>query len=149
MRPKLVIAILVLALSGANSGAASLCAAYCMSFASVGGAALHHHQMESQRSSTSMSHDTHARHHGAPCAECPPELGDTLKQKADCARLVQIQEFKQASFSFDAPSRVGYFDVSDTPAGALALANDGPRSLLFDASRRIGSSSSASVSLRI
>ena len=149
MRPKLVIAILVLALSEANSGAASLCAAYCMSSASGGGAALHHHQMESQRSSTSMSHHTHARHHGAPCAECPPELGDTLNQKADCARSVQIQALKEASFSFDAPSGVAYFAVSDTPSYASALANDGPRSLLFDTSRRIESSSSASVPLRI
>jgi hypothetical protein len=149
MRPKLVIAILVLALSGANSGAASLCAAYCMSSASVGGAALHHYQMESQRSSTSMSHRTHARHHGAPCAECPPELGDSLNQKADCARLVQIQALKEASFSFDAPRGIAYFDVSDTPADAAALADDGPRSLLFDTSRRIGSSSAASVPLRI
>ena len=149
MRPKLVIAILVLALSGANSSAASLCAAYCMSSASVGVAALHHHQMESQRSPTSMNHHTHARHHGAPCAECPPELGDSLNQKAGCASLAQIQALKQASFSLDAPSGVAHFDVSDTPADAPALVDDGPRSLLFDTPRTIGSSSSASVPLRI
>ena len=41
MRLKLVIAILVLALSGANSGAAAICAAYCMSSAAAGSAVVH------------------------------------------------------------------------------------------------------------
>src|SRR6267143_6813251 len=72
MRLKLVIAILVLALAGANSGVASICAAYCMSAASVGSVAVHHHQMESQPAPTSISHHIHAHHKGAECAECPP-----------------------------------------------------------------------------
>jgi hypothetical protein len=149
MRPKLVIAILVLALSGANSGAASICAAYCMSSAAAGSAAVHHHQMESQLAPTSMSHHVHAHHKGAECAECPPKSGNSLNQQADCTSLVQIEGLKGGSFSLDAPSGVAQFDVADTPAYTLGLDSDGERSLLCDASRTVRSSSSASVPLRI
>jgi hypothetical protein len=149
MRPKLVIAILVLALSGADSGAASICAAYCMSAASVGSAAVHHHQMVSQQAPASISHHIHAHHQGAECAECPPKSGNSLNQKADCASMVQVQALKEGSFSLDAPSGGAQFDIVHTPAYTLGLASDGKRSLVFDASRTIRSSSSASVPLRI
>ena len=149
MRPKLVSAILVLALSGANSGAASMCAAFCMSSASVGSAAVPHHQMESQPNPASISHHIHARHHGADCAECPPKSGNSLNQKSDCASLLQVQALKEGSFSLDAPSGVAQFDVADTPADALALAGGGERSMPFDASHTIRNSNPASVPLRI
>jgi hypothetical protein len=149
MRPKLVIAILVLALSGANSGAASMCAAYCMSSSSAGSAAVHHHQMESQPDTTSISHHIHAHHKDAECAECLPKSGNGLNQKSDCASLVQIQALKEGSFSLDAPSGVAQFDAADTPAYTFGSACDGERSLVFDSSCRIRSSSSASVPLRI
>ena len=149
MRPKLVIAILVLALSGANSGAASICAAYCVSSAAAGSAAVHHHQMASQPAPASISHHIHAHHQGAECAECPPKSENSLGQKADCARLVQVQALKEGSFSLDAPSGAAQFDIARTPAYTLGLVSDGERSLVFDASRAIRSSSSASVPLRI
>jgi hypothetical protein len=149
MRPKLVIAILVLALSGANSGAASICAVYCMSSAAAGSAAFHHHQMESQPAPTSISHRIDADHKGAECAECPPKSENSLNQKADCASLVQIEALKEGSFALDAPSGVAQSDVADTPAHTLGLACQGERSLVFDVSRAIRSSSSASVPLRI
>lgn len=149
MRPKLVIAILVLALSGANSGAASICAAYCMSSASVGRATVYHHQMESQPGPASIICHIHARHHGADCAECPPRSGNSLNQKSDCASLVQVQTLKEGSFSLDAPSGVARFDVADTPADAVALAGGDERSVLFDAFHAIRNSNSASVPLRI
>jgi len=149
MRLKLVIAILVLALSGANSGAAAICAAYCMSSAAAGSAAVHHHYMESQPAPTTVSHHIHAHHKGAECAECPPKSGNSLSQKADCASLVQIHALKEGSFSLDAPSGVAQFEVADTPAYTLGLTRDGEPSLVFDASRTIRSSSSPSVPLRI
>ena len=149
MRLKLLIAVLVLTLSGANAGVASMCAAYCMSSGSVGSAAVHHHQMDPQPSPTSISNHNHTRHHGANCAECPPTSGNSLSSKADCASLVQIQALKQGSFSMDTPSGVAQFEVADTPAYTLGLTRDSERSLVFDASRTIRSSSSPSVPLRI
>lgn len=148
MRPKLVIAIVVLALSGTNSCVASMCAAYCMSSAFVGSAAVHH-QMVSQPSPTSISHHIHAHHNGAECADCPPKSGNRLNQKADCASLVQIQALKEGSFSLDAPNKVAQIDVAATPAEALPLASDRERSLVFDTSPTIRSSNPASVPLRI
>jgi hypothetical protein len=149
MRPKLVIAVLVLALSGANSAAASMCAAYCMSSSSVGSAAVHHHQMESPPNPASISRHIHTRHHGADCAECPPKSGNSVNQKSDCASLVQVQALQEGSFSLDAPSGVAQFDVANTPADALTLAGGGERSIPFDASRKIRNSNPASVPLRI
>src|SRR6267378_448749 len=149
MRLKLLIAVLVLTLSGANAGAASMCAAYCMSSESVGSAAVHRHQMDSQPSPTSISNHNHTRHHGADCAECPPTSGNSLSPKADCASLVQIQALKEGSFSFDAPSGVAYVAVADTPADTLGLAGSGEGSLLFDASQTIRSFNTPPVPLRI
>ena len=149
MRLKLLIAVLVLTLSGANAGVASICAAYCMSSGSVGSAAVHHRQMELQPSPTGISHHNHSRHHGADCAECPPTSGNSLSPKADCSRLVQIQALKEGSFFFDAPSGVAYVAVADTPADALGLAGSGERSLLFDDSQTIRSFNIPPVALRI
>src|SRR5712691_10097575 len=92
MRLKLPIAVLVLALSGANSSLASMCAAYCT--ASAGGASTHH-QMESEPNPATISHHINTHHHGADCAECPPKSGNSLKQKSDCAALVQVQALKE------------------------------------------------------
>jgi hypothetical protein len=154
---KLLIAILVLALSGTNSDLASMCAAYCMSSASV------HHDMESQPlsvanrgadsnrfpSAITISHHIHAHHKSAECAECPPRPANSLNQNADCTSLVQMEALKEASFPFDAPCGVAHVDSSDTAADALALAGDGEPSLLFGTARRIRSSCTASVPLRI
>jgi len=149
MRPKLLIAVLALTLSGANAGVASMCAAYCMSTGSVGSAAVHHHQMDSHPSPTSISHHNHTGHLGADCAECPPTSGNSLIPKADCSSLVQIQALKEGSLSFDAPSGVARVAVADTPADAIGLAAGGERSSLFDASQTIRSFNTSPVPLRI
>jgi hypothetical protein len=149
MRPKLLTAVLVLALSGTNSGLASMCAVYCMSSASVGGAAVHHHQMESQPSPTIISHHMHAHHKDADCVECPPKSGNSLNQKSDCARLVQVQALKEGFFSFEESSRAAHIDVPNTPTDALALAGGGERSIPFSAPHTIRNSNPASVPLRI
>jgi hypothetical protein len=149
MRLKLLIAVLALTLSGANAGVASMCAAYCMSTGSVGSAAVHHRQMDSQPSPTGISHHNHTRHHDADCAECPPTSGNNLSPKADCSSLVQIQALKEGSFSFDAPGGAAHVAVADTPADALGLAGSGERSLLFDASQTIRSFNTPPVPLRI
>jgi len=139
---KLLIAVLVLTLSGANSDLASMCAAYCMSSAP-------HHHMESQPGPASVSHHFHSHHHTANCNECPPESANSLSGKADCANLVQIEALKEGSFSLDAPSKVAQFDVAGTSAEGLSLTIDGERSLVLCASHAIRSSNPASVSLRI
>jgi hypothetical protein len=138
---KLLIAVLVLALSGANSDLASMCAAYCMSSAP-------HHHMESQPG-PSISHHFHSHHHAANCAECPPESANSLNHKADCASLVQIDALKEGSFSLDAPSKVAQFYVAGTSAKGPSLAIDGERSSVFCASHTLRSSNPASVPLRI
>jgi len=142
MGPKLLIAVLVLALSGANSDLASMCAAYCMSSAP-------HHHIESQPGPTSVTHHFHPHHHAANCAECPPDSANSLNEKSDCARLDQIEALKQGSFALDAPSKVAQFDVAGTSAAGLSLAIDRERSLVFCASHAIRSSNPASVPLRI
>jgi hypothetical protein len=149
MRPKLVIAILALALAGPNSGVASICAAYCMSAASAGSAAVHHHQMESQPASTSISHHIHAHHQGVECTECPPKSGNSLDQKADCASLVQVQALKEGSFSLDALREVAQFDVAATSAYTLGLLCDGERFLPVNAPNKIRSFNPVSAPLRI
>jgi hypothetical protein len=149
MRPKVLIAVLVLMLAGTNCDAASICANRCMSSASAGTAVVHHHQMESQPVATNIHNHLHARTHAAYCTECPPELGNKLNQSADCAGLEQIQAIEKASFSFNASRGVAHVDVPHTPAGVLALVEDGGSSLLPHICRTIRSSATASVSLRI
>jgi hypothetical protein len=146
MGPKLLIAILVLALSGANSDLASMCAAYCMSSASLHQS--HHHHMESQQGPTSASHHLHSYRRAANCAECPPDSANSLNEKADCASLAEIQALKQGSFSFDSPRGVAHLHVG-VPARALALASDGERFSPVNAPNKIRSFNPVSAPLRI
>ncbi len=138
MRPKLLIAVLVLTLSGTNCDLASMCAAYCMSPASV------HHHMGSQPSTVAISHQMHADHQGAECAECPPKSA-----KADCASFAEIQALKEASFSLDAARVVAHVQVVDMLARALASASDGERFSPVNAPNKIRSFDPVSAPLRI
>jgi hypothetical protein len=147
MGPKLLIAMLVMALAGANSGLASLCAAYCMSSTSAGRAVAHPH-MDSQQDRESTSQNLHAHRNGAECAECPPTSENSLKQKADCASLDQMQTLKEGSFNLDAPGEAAQVDAVSTPNYTVACPCDG-ESLVFDASRTILSLPSPSLPLRI
>jgi hypothetical protein len=149
MRPKLLIAVLALMLSGINCDAASICANRCMSSGSAESAVVHHHQMESQAVATNIQHHIHTRTHAAGCTECPPEVGNNLNRSADCQVLPQIEAIREASFSFDAPSGVAQVDVPHAPADALALADNGGPSFLCDIGHTIRSSDTASVPLRI
>ena len=149
MRPKLLIAVLALMLSGIDCDAASICANRCMSSASAAGVVVHHHQMESQAVNTSIGHHIHTRTHGAYCTECPPEVGNNLNQSADCHGVLQIQASREASLTFDTHRGVAHVDVSHTPAGALALADSGGPTLRCDTSPRIRTSDPGSVPLRI
>ena len=151
MRPKPLITVLALMLSGINCDAASMCANRCMSSASAANASAvaHHHQMESQPAATKIDHHLHTRTHAAYCTECPSALGNMLNRAADCAGLLQIQAIKEASFSFHAPREGAHVDIPHTPADALALADDGGPSLLCDICPTIRSSDTASLPLRI
>jgi len=149
MGPRLLIAVLALALSGANSDLASMCAAYCMSSSSVGSAAVHHHQMDSRPGPTSISRHIHAHHNGAECAECPPTSGNSVKQKSDCASLAQMQALEEGFFNLDAPSGRIHFDATQAPDRVAGLTWSAGRSLVFDTSRTTGSFPSPSLPLRI
>ena len=148
MRPKLLIVVLALMLSGTNCDAASICANRCMSSGSTESAVVHHHQMESQPVAT-HNHHIDTRTHAAYCTECPPEVGNNLNKSADCRGFPQIQAIKEASFSFDIQRGVVHVDAPHTPAGILALADDGGPSLLCDSCRTTRTSDTASVPLRI
>lgn len=112
---------------------------------------VHHHQMESksQLGGTSVRRHIHARHQGAPCAECPPASQYGLSQKADCASLVQIQALKENSFFLNPPNKVAQTDVADAPYSNLPLVGDREQSLVFDTSQAVRSFNPASVPLRI
>jgi len=138
MRPRILIAVLALTLSGINSSTISMCAAYCMSSASVGSAAVHHHQVGS-----------HSHRHTPNCAECPPDTGNGLNEKADCSSSVQLQALKEGSLSFGAPSGLAHIHAADMPAGALALASDDERFSPVKVPNKIRSFNSASAPLRI
>ncbi len=143
MRPKLLIAVLALTLSGTNCDLAWMCAAYCMSPASV------HHHMGSQPSTVAISHQMHADHQGAECAECPPKSANSLNEKADCASFAEIQALKEASFSLDAARVVARVQVVDMLARALASASDGERFSPVNAPNKIRSFDPVSAPLRI
>jgi len=149
MRPKLLISVLVLAVSGANSGLRSMCTAYCLSSSSVGSAVVHHDKTESHPGPASISHHMHAHHKGAECAECPPRSGNSLSEKADCASFAEIQALKEASFSFDAPRGVAHVHVVGMPARAFTLASDGERFLPVSAPNKIRSFNPVSAPFRI
>jgi hypothetical protein len=149
MQTRLLISVLVLTLSGANSGAASMCAAYCMASEPLGSVAAHHHQMESQPGLTSISQHFRSRHYAASCAECPPDQGNSLNEKADCARLAQIQGLKEGFVSLNAPSGVAHVQLLDMPVRALALESAGERFSSLKAPNKIRSFNFASPLLRI
>ena len=123
MGTKLLMSVLALLLSAADSGAALICAASCMSSPSVADAPVHHHETDSQPSATHAS--TYSHHHGAPCAECPPRdrnrNGNSLNQSSDCNSLSEIHALKEGSFSVDAPRA----------ADGLASGSDGQQSFLL------------------
>ena len=115
-----------------------MCAAYCMSSATVGGAAVHHHQMGS-----------HSHRHAANCAECPSETGNGLNRKTSCSKLFQIQTLKEGSLSFAAPSGVAHIYAADTPVRVLALASAADRFSPVKPPNKIRSLDCAFAPLRI
>jgi hypothetical protein len=138
MRPRLLVSLLVLLLSGANAAAASMCADYCTSSPAA------------ETAPMNMRHHIHTGHHGLHCAECPPKSGNSLSQKTDCKTLVEMQAIRKGSFSLDVPTGVAHVGVL-TPAAShdLVSACEGEGSLLRNASSPISSSSPVSVPLRI
>jgi hypothetical protein len=147
MDTKLLVWVVVLLLSGADSGAVLICAASCMWCAPVAGTVVHHHEMESLPTATHASQ--HAHHRGAPCLECPAKAGNSLKQKSDCDRQSEIQALKESAFSLDAPIRAARVLFKQTPADSLALGSDCQQSFLFGDSLTGRSSGPPLLPLRI
>ena len=147
MDTKLLVWVLVLLLSAADPGAVLICAASCISSATVAGRVVHHHEMESLANATHKSQ--YAHHHGAPCAECPGKAGNSLKQKSDCDRRSEIQALKESAFSLDAPIGAAHVLFKLTPAASLASGSDCQRSFLFADSLTGRSSGPPLLPLRI
>jgi hypothetical protein len=145
---RLLISVLVVALSAANSGDALMCAAYCVSSASAGSAASHHHQMQSQPKATSARLRSHTHHRGVDCSECPPKSGSSLNQNSGCTTLVKIQALKEGSFSLGTLSGAAQ-GLAETPTDGRALACHCEQSVFFEASPTIKSTSPPSLPLRI
>jgi hypothetical protein len=144
MRPRLLISLLVLALSSGNADNAFVCAAYCMFSASVESAASHHHEMKSD----ATIGGSHAHYRGAPCAECPAQAASSPDQTPDCTSLVEIQAINERSFALNATNSV-HATADDAPAVGAVPAFESKRSLFGAASPPIRNSSSAVLLLRI
>ena len=125
MGTKLLIPVLVLLLSGADSGAALSCAASCMLSAPVAAAVVH-----SERPTAAYA-SQHAHHHGAPCRECPPQAGNSLNQKSDCNSLSEIQARKESGFFLDGRTGVACAPFDRPSADSLASGSDCQQSFLF------------------
>ncbi len=125
MSTKLLISVLVLLLSGADSGAVLSCAVSCMSSAPVAAAVVHYEMPTAAHASQ------HAHHHGAPCGECPRKAGNSLNQKPDCNRLSEIQALKESAFFLDARTGVACALFERPSADSLALGSDGQQYFLF------------------
>jgi len=143
MGSKVLAAVLVLLLLGADSNARLICTASCMSSATVAGAAVHHHEMDSQ--SGAMRANEYSHHHGARCAECPPNVEN---QTSNCIRLAEVQALREGSFSLDTPTGVTPIPVNRSADG-LALNSDCERHFLFADSAGNRSSGPHLLPLRI
>jgi hypothetical protein len=147
MDTKLLVWVLVLLLSGADPGAVLICAASCISSAPAAGAAVHHHEMESQPTATHTSQ--HAHHHGARCVECPAKAGNRLNQKSDCDSRSEIEALRESAFSLEAPVGAAHVLFKSSLADSLALGADGQQSFLFRDSLTGRSSGPPLLPLRI
>jgi hypothetical protein len=145
---RLLITILVMALSAMNCGDVLLCAAYCVSSASGRSPAIHHHQMASQPNATSPILHIHTHHPGVACLECPSDASHSLNQNSGCMKLAEIQALKEGSVSLGIPSGATPV-VADRPADAFVPTYRGERSFLIAAGPPIQSSNSPLLPLRI
>src|SRR5260370_10262289 len=139
MRLRLLISVLVVLLSGADSGAALICTAFCASSAPVGSAGFHHHQMDSKPGTTNASQ--HAHHHGVPCAECPPKSDNSLNPNSDCSNLARIQALTESMFSLNTPSAAAQVLAISTADGPT-LPSYRSNSVVFGTSPPIKTSNS-------
>ena len=145
MRPRVLVSVLVLALSAANSNGSLMCAAYCMSSAPIRSVEVHHHQMQPNSSTV----QAHTHHRGTPCAECPSALGSSLIQTPRCTSSPEVQALNEGSFTLRAPNGT-HAVADDTLAPRVVIAFDTERSSVFGtASPPINIYSSAALPLRI
>jgi hypothetical protein len=146
MRTRLLASMLVLLLSGAESGATIICAASCMPTSPTARVLVHHHQMDAHRNSPQLGR--HAHHHSPPCAECPAKAGGRLNQSFDCGGSSDIQARSETSFSPDetrGPVRI----VAALADGKLTSDCSRDHSFFCASSAAIRSSSQPLLPLRI
>ena len=146
MRLRLLVSVLVLLLSGADSGATLLCTVFCASSTPVRSAGLHHHQMDSKAGTANASQ--YAHHHGVPCAECPATSSNSLNLNAHCSNLTEIQALTENSFSPNTPNAVVQV-VAVSVAHGAALFSNRSQSVVFGTSPPTKSSNPSSLPLRI
>lgn len=131
MQTRLIASVLVLLLSVANSGAALVCTASCMSSWPAARAAMHHHEMETNSSIPHVGQ--HSHYHGPPCAQCPKKAENSVNQSSDCTRPSEIQARSEGFFSIEGLSRVT-FALSARPTDALGSNHSSNQSFLCGSS---------------
>src|SRR6266568_8449322 len=107
-------AILVTALLGANTAAASVCEAYCAGTGTKN--AGHHHQTEPR--SFAHSHQAHAHHPSANCPECL-KSARRLFRRQDCRSFAQVQTLLETARASSSDRKDSQLEVSCTPTSSL------------------------------
>jgi len=111
MRLKLLASLLVMAVSGANTVAAAMCASCCDSKSAQNGPAHNHHEMGSPPS----NEKSHIHLHGMHCRECPPDSG--LSKSSDCSSSLESHAIKEDSASQVRSSRAAPWYIATELVG--------------------------------
>ena len=137
MRLRLLVPVLVLLLSGADSGAAVICAASCAS-SSRGSA-------PSQRHNYS---EHNVRGHGKMCAECPAKSENGVNSASDCSGVAGVQGLTESGFSLVASRQIDQALIASASRSPVLVCYR-PQFALFGTSPTIKSRSASSIPLRI
>ena len=142
---RLAATLLVMALLGANTGAASVCEAYCAGTGKNN--AGHHHQTETRPSPP--GHQTHAHHPNANCSECLKSAGRSSLQGQECGNFALAQTLQETARASSTDRKVSQLDINRTPANSLLGPIENARSSPLHSPPRISSFERILVSLRI
>ena len=159
LRIRLLTGLLLVALVGANSGAATMCAACC---GQVGLAGRSTKQFILQiplpphtpSYRASGSENIHSHHHcgnppGIHCVIGPSGFGIRFDQRLDCARPAPFQVLREGPFRFDAPRGNVPIEVRGGAVGAHGVEKSAKDFVPFGGSPPIGIFDPASTPLRI
>jgi hypothetical protein len=142
---RLAATLLVMALLGANTAAASVCEAYCAEPGKNNTG--HHHQTETRASA--HSHQTHAHHAEVDCRECLKSAGRLSLQRPECGNVAQVLALQEIARASSTDRKVLQLDVNRTPANSLPTPIENARFSPFHSPPQINSFERVLVSIRI